>query len=141
MLREYLGKGNFGKDTRLCSMDAPISEVWKAYESINAAETNTLRWLLDTYNGSDANKGNASSTQRQHEMYRNSLSERPMKEGTFGEQFLSDINPRIIRRYLDTSEKKVGANRHIQYLKAAWNWGRQRFEQVPEQKPLRKSNP
>lgn len=137
--RPHLGKGKMGKPVRLCSTDAPISEVWQAYESLQIKESNTLRWLLDTYNASEANRKNATSTQRQHEMYRNALTEAVGKGGgRFGDLPLENINRLMIRRYLDIAIHKVGANRQIQYLKAAWNWGSQRYAQVPQQNPCEK---
>jgi integrase len=136
---EHLGKGKMGKKIRLCSMDAPISEVWQAYEALQQKENNTLRWLLDTYNASDANKKNATSTQRQHEMYRNALTEITGAKGSkFGDLALDQINRLMIRKYLDIAPHKVGANRHIQYLKAAWNWGSQRYAQLPQLNPCEK---
>jgi integrase len=137
--RPHLGKGKLGKPVRLCSMDAPISEVWQVFESLQQKENNTLRWLLDTYNASDANKKNATSTQRQHEMYRNALTESVGAKGTkFGDLQLDQINRLMIRKYLDIAVHKIGANRQIQYLKAAWNWGSQRYAQVPQQNPCEK---
>ena len=136
---QHLGKGKMGKKTRLCSMDAPISEVWQAYEAMEQKENNTLRWLLDTYNASEANRNNATSTQRQHEMYRNALAEAVGKNGSkFGDLQLSSINRIMIRTYLDKAEFKIGANRQIQYMKAAWNWGSQRYAQVPQENPCEK---
>ncbi len=137
--RPHLGKGKMGKPVRLCSIDAPISEVWQAYESLQQKEHNTLRWLLDTYNASEANRKNATSTQRQHEMYRNALVEITGAKGTkFGDLPLDKINRLMIRRYLDIAVHKVGSNRQIQYLKAAWNWASQRYAQVPQQNPCEK---
>lgn len=138
--RQYLGseggKAKWGKESRLCSLDAPISEVWQAYESLEKDANNTLRWLLDAFNESEHNRSKKPTTQRQHEMYRNSLVSVTGKNGDqFGDLPLISINRRMIRRYLDVAEKKVGANRHIQYMKAAWNWGSQRYSQVPEQNP------
>lgn len=133
---QYLGKGKMGKKTYLCPLDAPISDVWRAYEALEQSANNTLRWLLDTYNASEANRSNATSTQRQHEMYRNKLVDKVgAKGGKFGDLPLDNINRLMIRRYLDIAPHKVGANRHIQYLKAAWNWGSQRYAQVPQLNP------
>lgn len=134
--REYLGKGKTGKRTYLCPMDAPISEVWKTWEALTQQHEFTLRWLLDTYNGSEENLDNALSSQRQHHMYRNKLVQAVgAKGGKFGDLPLEKINRLMIRRYLDIAQYKVGANRHIQYLKSAWNWARQRFAQVPQENP------
>lgn len=136
---QHLGKGKMGKKTRLCSLDAPISEVWQAYEALEQKENNTVRWLLDTYNASDANRKNATSTQRQHEMYRNALAEAVGKNGgRFGDLPLSSVNRIMIRTYLDKAEHKIGANRRIQYMKAAWNWASQRYAQVPQENPCEK---
>lgn len=136
---QHFGKGKMGKKTRLCSLDAPISEVWQAYEALEQKENNTVRWLLDTYNASDANRKNATSTQRQHEMYRNALAEAVGKNGgRFGDLPLSAVNRIMIRTYLDKAEHKIGANRRIQYMKAAWNWASQRYAQVPQENPCEK---
>lgn len=111
----------------------------EAYESLQTKSQNTLQWLLDTYNASDANKRNATSSQSQHEMYRNALVEIVGKDGTkFGDLPLDSINRLMIRRYLDIATHKVAANRRIQYLKAAWNWGSQRYAQVPQLNPCEK---
>lgn len=131
-----IGNGKQAKPVRLCSLDAPISEVWEAYESLNQSTDDTLRWLLDTYNTSETNKENTLGTQQQHEMYRNRLVSITGARGTqFGDLPLKSINRRMIRKYLDIAEHKVGANRQIQYMKAAWNWGSQRYKQVPEANP------
>jgi integrase len=136
---QYLGNGKMGKKTRLCSLDAPISEVWLAYEALENKASNTVRWLLDTYNASEANRKNATSTQRQHEMYRNALVEAVGKSGgRFGDLPLSSLNRIMIRTYLDKAEHKIGANRRIQYMKAAWNWASQRYAQVPQENPCEK---
>jgi integrase len=130
------GKPKFGAPIRLCSMDANVSEVWQAYESLQTNENNTLRWLLKTYNESDSNKSNVTSVQRQHEMYFNKLVHAVGKNGTkFGDLALENVNRLMIRAYLDKAVHKVGANRHIQYLKSAWNWARQRYAQVPQDNP------
>lgn len=137
--RPYLGKKKMGKPIYLCSLDAPISEVWKAYESLQTSENDTLRWMLDTYNASDANKQNVQSVQGQHEMYRNALVNAKGASGTnFGDLQLKNINRLMIRKYLDIAPFKVAANRQVQYLKAAWNWGSQRYSQVPQENPCEK---
>lgn len=126
--KPYIAKGRTANPARLCSMDLPISMVWKAYESLTKQRSDTLRWLLDTFNSSPVVKKKTFTSQKQHEGYRNSLCETVGRNGTkFGDLQLSAVNRRMIRRYLDVAEKKVGANRHIQYMKAAWNWGNQRY--------------
>lgn len=137
--RPHLGKGKLGKPVRLCSTEAPISEVWQAYESMQQSANNTLRWLLDTYNESEANRKKVLTSQSQSEMYRNALTETVGAKGTkFGDLALDEINRLMIRRYLDIAKYKIAANRQIQYLKAAWNWGSQRFAQVPQVNPCEK---
>jgi len=137
--REYLGKGKFGKESRLCSIDEPISKVWAAYDSLNISSSTTLQWLLDTYNKCQDFRSLAQSTQAQYQSYRDTLCSAKTANGsTFGQFDLAKITRRSIRGYLDKAEFKVGANRHIQYLKAAWNWGSQRYAQVPEANPCEK---
>lgn len=134
--RPHLGGGKLGKPKRLCSIDAPISEIWKAYESLEGHADNTIQWLLDTYNESDESKSHAKSVQKQQIGYRNSLVNAVgAKGGKFGDLPLEVVNRLMIRRYLDVAKFKIGANRHVQYLKAAWNWANQRYPQVPQINP------
>lgn len=138
--KPYLGKENgknkWGKPVRLAALDAPLSEVWKAYELITGERTDTLKWLLTEYNNSAAFLECAPATQILYEKYFKALTEKKTKSGKlFGDFELTLITRKVIQRYLDNENAKVAANRRIQYLKAAWNWGINRLDGVPEPNP------
>lgn len=138
--KPYLGKENgktkWGKPVRLAALDAPLSEVWKAYELATGKRTDTLTWLLTEYNASAAFKECAPATQVHYEKYFTALTEKKTKSGkAFGDFELNLITRKVIQRYLDNEKAKVAANRRIQYLKAAWNWGINRLDGVPDNNP------
>lgn len=137
--KAYLGRENgkikWGKSIRLCSVNATMSELWREFERVQGRSTDTLHWLLTTYNSSPQFKDLAVSTQVGYEGYLTVICNRKIKTGTFGDVELRAITKRTIRKYLDSYDSPVTANRHIQYLKAAWNWATQRYENVPEKNP------
>ncbi len=137
--KPYLGRENskvkWGKPVRLCGLEAPLSEVWREYERIQGRSTDTLKWLLTKYNASDKFQSLAVATQVGYEGYLEVICNRKTGDGTFGDTPLKSINVRTIRRYLDSYRAKTTGNRHIQYIKAAWNWGAQRYDAVPETNP------
>ena len=53
MLRPYLGridgKIKWGKRIRLAPYDAPLSQIWKAYEELAQPKAHTISWLLSLY--------------------------------------------------------------------------------------------
>lgn len=138
--KPYLGKVNgktkWGKPVRLAALDAPLSEVWKAYELITGRRTDTLKWLLTEYNQSAAFQDCAPVTQAHYEKYFKAITEQKTQSGKlFGDYELTLITRKVIQRYLDKTTAKVAANRRIQYVKAAWNWGINRLDEVPEPNP------
>jgi integrase len=95
-----------------------------------------LRWLLTEYNSSPQFKALAKTTQQGYRGYYDVLCRKALKNGgSFGDVPLKAINRRTIRRYLDSNPYPVTANRHVQYIKAAWNWGLQRYATVPDPNP------
>jgi len=140
--RPYLGmvdgKPAFGRDVYLCSRDSSTAKIWDAYEKATGHKTNTLRWLLDTYHKSQQFQELAERTRGDYDLYRARICQRQLAGGDlFGDVALTEIDMYSIRQYLDTYRDKHGrlapiaANRHIQYLKAAWNWAIQRHQRVP----------
>lgn len=132
------GKPTFGKDVYLCGKDAGTARIWAAYEQATGQKTNTLLWMLKKYHDSQQFRALAPRTQADYSGYRDKILSRPLADGVlFGDIPFSDIDMFSIRQYLDTYRDKTGrlapvaANRHIQYLKAAWNWAVQRHQEVP----------
>ena len=56
-LKPYLGRVNgktkWGKTINLAPPDAPMSEVWRAYEEAVGDDRQTVGWLLGLYKDSD----------------------------------------------------------------------------------------
>lgn len=91
----------------------------------------TLSWLLVQYHKSPQYRELILTTRRAYEGYQQAICNFPVSNGrSMGDFPLSKLNQRHIRGYLDTYPGKVAANRHVQYLSAAFNWGRQRFTPV-----------
>ena len=138
--KPYLGRENgkriYGRPIKLGNLDTPLSAIWRAYEDLTCKTPDTLQWLLHEYNSSPQFQQLAKSTQTGYLGYAEVICRKPTKAGsTFGESKLSTISRRTIRKYLDSNDHPVTANRHIQYLKAAWNWATQRYAHVPENNP------
>ncbi|WP_299945874.1 hypothetical protein [uncultured Microbulbifer sp.] len=90
-----------------------------------------LLWLLKQYHKSPQYRELALSTRKSYEGYQRTICNFPVSNGRLlGEFPLDKLNSRHMRGYLDTYPSKVAANRHIQYLCAAFNWGRQRLSPV-----------
>jgi integrase len=134
--RPYLGRED-GKTLRgatvyLCPIDAPMSVLFAAYEKAIGESRGTVRWLLKQYHASPKFRQLGARTQRDYEDYRARICSRKGRAGKeFGDVDLAQVTQRTIRRYLDTYPAPIAANRHIQYLKAAWNWAVQRLDGVP----------
>ncbi len=139
--REYLGKVDgkysFAKDVVLCKLPATDKDIWTAYLRVTEQATDTLSWLLTTYHDSTHFQTLSKKSQEEYAGYKKKLESRPVKpSGTFGATPYSAIKRTTIRKYLDTYADKngklapVAANRHIQYLKAAYNWAMQRYDAV-----------
>jgi integrase len=135
--REYLGviegKAKFGPDIYLCPLDAPMSRLWEAYEQVTQESRGTLEWLLRQYHDSKRFTELKPRTQEDYADYKRLICSYKMKNGRlFGSAPLDAIGRTTIRSYRDNYGAPVAANRQIQYLKAAWNWGLEWYEWVPD---------
>ena len=132
VLRPYLGRINgkikWGKRIKLAAYDAPLSEIWQAYEEQEQPKAHTISWLLSLYLSSPHYLSLAQRTRDDYQRYAGKLRSRRMPNGeSFGACSLSRITKRTIRGYLDTADAPVQANRHIAFLKAAWSWAEERY--------------
>lgn len=127
------GKPRYAKEINLGPADMPTEDVWLAYRRETQQENDTLRWLLSEYHASARFKMLKRKTQKDYEGYRNIVLAYQMKNGKpFGSAPLSKIRRTSIQSYLDRYHAPISANRHIQYIKAAWNWALNRYDHVPE---------
>ena len=125
------GKIRWGKTTIIAPADAPMSEVWRAYEEAVGDGRQTVGWLLRLFMDSDQFSGLASKTQKDYRMAIERLVNAPVGNDRFGSVALHNVDKRSIRSYLDTYEAPVAANRHVAILKSAWNWCLERY-QIPD---------
>lgn len=122
-----------GKDTYLCKQTDPPSVLHAAYERVLAqGRENNLRWLLQTYLESAKFKALAARTRSAYEGYVAVICGFKTATGSeFGDAQLEAITMQTIRGYLDKYPAPIAANRHVQFIKAAWNWTAQRHKIPP----------
>lgn len=139
--REYLGcvdgKPKFAKEIVLCKAPATDNDIWTYYLRVTNQAKDTLSWLLGAYHESAQFQLLATRTRVDYKGYRERIESKSVKGyGTFGNTPFSAIKKTTIRKYLDSYEAKngklapVSANRHIQYLKSAYNWAMERYDTV-----------
>lgn len=139
--KEYLGKvdGRYlrAKEIVLCKAPATDAQVWEHYLRVTDQATDTLSWLLSVYHDSTQFQALAPKTKTDYKGYQFKLVSYPVVGGRkFGDMPYAKIKRTTIRGYLDNYTKAngdhapVAANRHIQYLKSAFNWARERYDAV-----------
>lgn len=131
--KPYLGNGQFGKEIVLAKGDVPLSKVHREYEKIIGVSNYTVRWLINEYLGSQEFQEKAAYTQRDYRKYSCALINTKLINGKlFGNCDLNQITPKVIRRYLDSQDAKISANRRVSFLKLAFNWARQQYDHITE---------
>jgi len=130
ILREYRGASVPMGSITLCSITAPISQVWAEYEKVINKNVKNLRWLLTEYENSPAFAKKAKKTRELQSAQIEHLCTYKMKSGKpFGDAELKNITPGAIRKYLDSRETDgapVAGNREKALISVAWNWASQR---------------
>ena len=131
VLRPYHGRINgklkWGKRIKLAPYDAPLSEIWQAYEELEQPKAHTISWLLSLYLSSPHYLSLAQRTRDDYKGYAVKIRSRRMPNGElFGTLSLSRITKRTIRGYLDTAPAPIQANRQIAFLKSSWSWAEER---------------
>lgn len=133
--KPYLGRVDgvvkWGKSCYIALANAPMSEVWRAYEELQSGPMGTIKWLLSQYTESARFEGLKDKTKKDYLKSIEIMNCRDIGSMTFGDAPLERVTKRTIRHYLDSYPSPVAANRHIAILKAAWSWAEERFE-VPE---------
>jgi integrase len=125
------GKIRWGKTTIIAPADAPMSEVWRAYEEAVGDSRQTVGWLLHQFMGSQQFADLAEKTQHDYRKAIDRLLNAPVGNERFGSVALDRVDKTSIRAYLDWYESPVAGNRHIAILKSAWNWCRERHK-IPD---------
>jgi integrase len=122
--------GKLGKEVILCKAGAALSDVWKAYEALQAnAPRRTLAWIIDQYLASADYKRLKPVTQKDYAGYARRIGAAKLKSGAeFGGAALDSITPGIIRKYMDRrgQDAPVSANRELAFLSVVFGWARER---------------
>ena len=134
--KPYLGKGVKRPTIRLCDIDAPLSEVWAAWERLQEADNHgTLAWLLSEYRESPEfntrrGKAKARRTITEQERIIDALKEVRGKSGVaFVSLKLREVTPGMIRQLLDKYARDgspIMGNRVVSVIQVAWAWARER---------------
>ena len=131
------GKAKFGPEKRIAKIGCSAEEFYKVFDTLQPKETFTIQWLLEEYNTSKKFRKNlAIQTQKGYEGYKTVICRQEVKFKygaikTFGELALDSMTTPKIQRYIESYSSEVSANRHIQYLSAAWSWAIRRYEGIP----------
>ena len=139
--RRYLGvesgKAQFAPDRKLCMIDEPVAEVWRAFRALAAgARNDTLAWLFGEYLTSPQYNKLAEHTRKMYIRNARTIEQTQLKDGSlFGEAEIVALTPGGFRRYMDKRSEGayVQANRELSFMKTAFAWA---FE-----RDLIKSNP
>ena len=125
------GRVKWGKSCYIALANAPMSEVWRAYEELQSGPAGTIGWMLSQYKESNRFSELMDKTKKDYLKSIDIMMCRDIGSMTFGDAPLERVTKRTIRHYLDSYPSPVAANRHIAILKAAWSWAEERFD-VPE---------
>lgn len=123
------GKGHPRKVIRLCNLNTPMSEIWRAYELYNRREIQNLDWLLTEYiKSAQFNQNTIETIKSQTQMINRINNYSRGQDKILGTAELKIITPGVLRRYSDSRAKTspVSANREISLISVAWNWALER---------------
>lgn len=133
----YMGRGKRGKeeslklDGQLVREGATLREIWRAYDLMHNQDDTSLKWLLDQFLDSKHFKSLKPVTRKGYQGYKEVICRKKLKNGsTFGDLPFASITIKIVRRYLDSRDARIAANREIQFLKSAFSWAIQYIDGV-----------
>jgi len=123
--------GKLGPEIILGREDAPLSDVWRAYESLkrDGQPRRTLAWLLEQFNASPAFLRLAPRTQKDYTGYGRRIGAAKLRNGqVFGEVELASITRGAMQKYHDrrAQDAPIQANRELAYLSCAFEWAANR---------------
>lgn len=128
--RVYRGRSAFefhpknGGAMRLCSLDAPQSQVWAAYEALinEQPDDSLLTALADRFFKSADFFELAVETQKDYRKYSNNVL------AVFGAMPADAIKPEHVRKYMDKRglKSRTQANREKAFMSRVYRWGFER---------------
>lgn len=128
--RVYRGRASFewhpkgGGSIRLCSLDAPLSEVWLQYEhhAERLSKTDTVEHLVNAFMASAEFSELARETRKDYEKY-----SKPLLK-VFGAMHVDKVEPQHVRIYMDKRglHSAIQANREHAFFSRCYRYGYER---------------
>lgn len=117
----YIWKPKDNETLKLCPLDAPRSEVWKAYESAlkGATAKRTVSQMIDAFFNSTTFARLSVRTKMDYEKYAKTIRK------VFGAASPAQVTAVHVQRFVDKmGERSVTqANRHLAFLRRVYSWG------------------
>jgi site-specific recombinase XerD len=112
------------KAKRFCGPDATLSEIWQAYEALNAPAAATFASISRDFQQTPIWRRLAISTQRDYLDCHNSICTRKTSTGMLGEVELTKWTIGLVRKYRDArgEESASRANKELAYIKRIFSW-------------------
>lgn len=126
-------KGQKRPTIRLCSLDSPLSVVWRKWEDHQTGQRDepmTVAWLLNQYLDSDEFEKLAKTTKRAYKSCAKNLIEYRLNANDlngrrFGEIILFNIDRKLVRDYLKSRKKRgspAAGNHGVKLLGVSWEY-------------------
>ncbi|HDS1208908.1 TPA: tyrosine-type recombinase/integrase [Shewanella algae] len=129
-LRVYRGRSAFewkpkgGGTVRLCSLDSPMSEVWRQYEAVSSEAENasTVSGLVSRFFASADFIELSKETQKDYRKYSKNIL------AVFGSMHVDKVEPQHIRIYMDKRgiKSRIQANREHAFFSRCYRFGYER---------------
>ncbi|MGE4259971.1 tyrosine-type recombinase/integrase [Shewanella sp.] len=120
----YEWKPKDGTTVRLCALDAPISEVWRRWETLNNefAIASTINGLVERFFNSADFHELSRETQKDYRKYSKNIL------AVFGNMHVDKVEPQHIRIYMDKRglKSRVQANREHAFFSRCYRYGFER---------------
>lgn len=120
--------GKLDRGVVICRDNAPLSQVWMAYENLIPKREMLLKDLVERYQESDRFRQLAVKTRKDFAAAMHRMLAQSLASGEpFGNTPVAVITPGVMRKYLDhKKDSPVAANRQIAYLSSAFSWAFER---------------
>ncbi len=112
------------KGKRLCGPDCVLSEIWQAFEALNAASVATFATVSQEFQTTPIWRKLAISTQRDYLDCHKTICTRNTSNGLLGDLPIIQWSIGLVRKYRDArGEKSTSrANKELSYIKRIFSW-------------------
>ena len=111
---------------KLLRKDCQKDQIWKAYEEL-LSSSHTLNHLINEYLKSSQFKQKSLKTKREYQKNSETILNTKLKDSRmFGQISFVQITPAVVRKYLDSRDARINANREVAFLSSVYSWARER---------------